>query len=84
MRENDCEIESLESRKRKVVHTNNLRLLIVDAGADPLNEDSEDLLSSDSDESPIEFFNERAGVRLGPQRTHGQEEPLNLKEPKTT
>ena len=36
------------------------------------------MLSSDSDESTIEFVNERAGVRLRPQRTHGQEEPLNL------
>ena len=78
-RENDCEIESLESRKRKVVHANNLRRFVVDAAADPLNEDSEDMLSSDSDESPIEFVNERAGVRLGPQRTHGQEEPLNFR-----
>ena len=79
VRENDCEIESLESGKRKVVHANNLRRFVVDAAADPLNEDSEDMLSSDSDESTIEFVNERAGVRLRPQRTHGQEEPLNLR-----
>ena len=79
VRENDCEIESLESRKRKVVHVNNLRRFVVDPAADPLNEDSEDMLSSDSDESTIEFVNERAGVRLRPQRTHAQEEPLNLR-----
>ena len=79
VRENDCEIESLESRKRKVVHANNLRRFAVDAAPDPLNEDSEDMLSSDSDESTIEFVNERAGVRLGAQKTHGQEEPLNLR-----
>ena len=79
MRENDCKIESLESRKRKVVHANNLIRFVVDAAADVLNEDSEDMLSSDSDESMIEFVNERAGVCLGPQRTHGQEEPLNLR-----
>ena len=54
MRENDCEIESLGSRKRKVVHANNLRRFVVDA-ADPLNEDSEDMLSSDSEESTIEY-----------------------------
>ena len=63
MRENDCEIESLGSRKRTVVHANNLRRFVVDAAADPLNEDSEDMLSSDSEESTIEFVNERAGVR---------------------
>ena len=48
VRENDCEIESLESRKRKVVHANNLRRFVVYAAPDPLNEDSEDMLSSDS------------------------------------
>ena len=37
------------------------------------------MLNSDSDESTIEFVNERAGVRLGAQKTHGQEEPLNLR-----
>ena len=72
-------MESLEIRKRKVVHANNLRRFVVDAAADPLNEDSEDMLSSHSDESTIESVNERAGVRLRPQRTRGQEEPLNLR-----
>ena len=49
VKENDCEIQSLESRKRKVVHANNLRRFVLDAAADPLNEDSKDMLSSDSD-----------------------------------
>ncbi|CAB4013728.1 Retrovirus-related Pol poly from transposon 412 [Paramuricea clavata] len=33
IRENDCEIESLESRKRKVVHANNLRRFVVETVA---------------------------------------------------
>ena len=79
IRENDCEIESLESRKRKVVHANNLRRFVVDTVVNPLSEDSEDLLSSDSDEPTVELINERAGIRLRPHRINDQEEPLNLR-----
>ncbi|CAB4016099.1 Hypothetical predicted protein [Paramuricea clavata] len=78
IRENDCEIESLESRKRKVVHANNLRRFVVETVANPLGEESEDMLSSDSDESTIELINERAGVRLAPHGIDDQAEPLNL------
>ncbi|CAB3986622.1 Transposon Ty3-G Gag-Pol poly [Paramuricea clavata] len=78
IRENDCEIESLESRKRKVVNANNLRRFVVETVANPLGEESEDMLSSDSDESTIELINERAGVRLAPRGIDDQAEPLNL------
>ena len=44
VRENDCEIESSENKKREVVHANNLARFIVDAVADPLTEDSEDMI----------------------------------------
>ena len=79
LRENDCEIQSLESRKRKVVHANNLKRFVVDAVADPLSDDSEDILSSDSDEPVMELINERAGVQARPQRVNYPEEPLNLR-----
>ncbi len=78
IRENDCEIESLESTKRKVVHANNLRRFVLNT-AYPLSEDSEDWLSSDSDEPTVELINQRAGVRLRPHRINDQEEPLNLR-----
>ena len=51
----------------------------MDAVADPLSEDSEGMLSSDSDESTIEFVNERAGERLRPQRIHDHSWTLNLR-----
>ena len=57
MRENDCEIQSLESRKRKVVNANNLKRFVVDAVAEPLSDDSEDILSSESDEPMMELIN---------------------------
>ena len=79
IRENDCEIQSLESRKRKVVHANNLKRFVVDAVADPLSDDSEDILSSDSDEPVMELINDRAGVQARPQRVNDPEEPLNLR-----
>ena len=58
IRENDCEIQSLESTTRKVVHANNLKRFVVDSVADPLSDDSEDILSLDSDEPMMELMNE--------------------------
>ncbi len=61
------------------MHANNLRRFVVDTVVNPLSEDSEDLLSSDSDEPTVELINERAGIRLRPHRINDQEEPLNLR-----
>ena len=79
IRENDCEVESLESRKRKVVHANNLKRFVVDTVANPSSGDSEDILSSDSEEPTIELIDEQVGVRAVPDRVNDQREPLNVR-----
>ena len=56
-----------------------MKRFVVDAVADLLSDDSEDILSSDSDEPVMELINERAGVPARPQRVNEQEEPLNLR-----
>ena len=64
VRGNDCEIESMDNRnkKRKVVHADNLRQFVVDPVESPVSEDSENILSSDADES-FELTNEHVMIR---------------------
>ena len=69
----------MESRKRKVVHANNLRRFVVGTVADPLSEDSEGVLSSYLDEPTIELVNERAEVRLELRRIGDEAERLNAR-----
>ena len=77
--ENDCTTESLESRKRKVVHANNLRRFVVGTVANRLSRDSEGVLSFDSDGPTIELISWCAEARLEPRGIGNKAGRLNLR-----
>ena len=79
VRGNDCEIEWMDDKNKKIVHADNLRQFVVDTVESPLSEDSEDILSSDSDES-FELTNEHVMIRpRNYVRVEPRVEPVNLR-----
>ena len=67
------------NKKRKVVHADNLRQIVIDPVESPVSEDPEDILNSDSDES-FELTNEHAMIRpRNYVRVEPRVEPVNLR-----